>query len=309
MRIMRRGTVAGAVVGAVLIAGVAACTASGSAGGAAASAGSAEVAQDAAPGAARAAAPALGAGAPVQAPDQPISTERSLVRTAQLALGVDDPAAATRKVRTAVAGIGGSVAQEESGDTSSRLTLRVPAAALDKLTDDIALLGHPTTRSGQVVDATDQVVDLDARVRSQQASVVRVRTLLGQATSIGDIVSIESELSRREADLDSLTGRLAALRDQVALSTLTVDMEKATPPAAPAAGGSGFLAGLANGWNGLLAVGTGAGAVAGFVLPFLPVLALLGAALWLGRRRGRGLRLPVLAGGRSGTPRERLPEE
>lgn len=308
MRTSRR-VLAGVVAGMTLLVGAAACTTSGGGGSASSTVGSAgpvspgesvgsDLAQDAAPDAARAAAPAA-PGAPAQAPDSPISTERSLVRTAQLSLDVADPVVATRKVRTAVAGVGGTVAQEESGDDSSRLTLRVPAAALDKLIDDVAAFGHPTARSAQVVDATDQVIDLGARVASQQASVVRVRTLLGQARSIGDIVSIESELSRREADLDSLTGRLAALKDQVAQSTLTVDLTRVPAPPA-AAGSSGFLAGLGNGWQGLQVLGAAAGAAVGFLLPFLPVLALLGGIAWLARRVLRGRGGPAAAGGRSG---------
>ena len=302
MRITRP-VLAAVVAGVVLLAGAAACTA-GEGGGVASSlsspgsssGSSPEQAQDAVPDAARAAAPA----APAQVPDQPISTERSLVRTAQLSLDVDDPVAATRKVRAAVAGVGGTVAQEQSGDDTSRLTLRVPAVALVTVTEDVAAFGHVTARSAQVVDATDQVIDLGARVASQQASVVRVRTLLGQAKSIGDIVSIESELSRREADLDSLTGRLAALKDQVALSTLTVDLTRVPTPPAQAAGTSGFLAGLGNGWDGLKALGSATGAVAGFLLPFLPVLALLVGIGWLGRRVVRGRGEPAVAGGRSG---------
>ncbi len=229
-------------------------------------------------------------GAPGQG-TSPLDLGRSLVRTAQLAVEIDDPVAGTARVRSATAAAGGSVAEEQSSDGSSRLTLRVPASALDRLIDDIAGLGHVTSRSGQVVDATDQVVDLNARVASQQASVVRVRTLLGQATSIGDIVSIESELSRREADLDSLTGRLAALRDQVALSTLTVDITGPGVPVEPPVAAGGFLGGLASGWDGLRAVASTVGVAAGFLLPFAVVSAVLGGVAWQVRRTLRARRV------------------
>ena len=117
--------------------------------------------------------------------------------------------------------------------------------------------------------------------------MARVRALLAQATSIGDVVAIESELARREADLDSLTNRLAALRDQVAMSTLSVELR--TPSTAvrrrrPRA--AGFSDGLDAGWRGLVALGTAVAAV-GFLLPFLPVLAVLsGWAGWPGGRAG-----------------------
>lgn len=242
-------------------------------------------------------------GSDAQVPGVPLGgVRRELVRTAQLTVEVTDPVGAVRQVRTAVAGAGGFVTEEESGETGSRLVLRVPAAGLDRLIDEVAGYGNVTSRSSQVLDATEQVVDLDARVASQTASVARVRALLSAAGSIGDVISIESELARREAELDSLTSRLAALKDQVALSTLSLDLRApgAAPPEVPPA--PGFLDGLAAGWDGLRAIGTATAAVMGLVLPFLPVLAVLGGFWLLARRLVRARRTPAVApaGGRSG---------
>jgi Domain of unknown function (DUF4349) len=241
-----------------------------------------------------------------QTPGVPLGgIQRELVRTAQLSVEVPDPVIAVRQIRTAAAGVGGFITEEESGNASSWLVLRVPADALDRIVDEIAAYGRVTTRSSQVLDATEQIVDLDARVATQTASVARVRGLLAEATSIGDVVAIESELARREAELDSLTRRLAALRDQVALSTLTVDLRSpgVVPPPLDTQP-PGFLDGLAAGWDGLRAIGTAAAAVVGFVLPFLPVLAVLAGFGLLGRRIVRSRRTPAAvvagAGGRSG---------
>ncbi len=225
------------------------------------------------------------------------SVTRSLVRTAQLSVEAGDPVAVTRRVRAAVAGAAGTVAQESSTDSGAQLTVRVPADRLDQLIDAITGLGHVTNRTAQVVDATEDVVDLDARVASQRASVDRVRALLAQARSIGDVVAVESELTRREADLDSLTGRLNALKDQVALSTLTVDVEKAPVTTTEIPQPSGFAAGLAAGWDGLKTAAAVAGAVVGYLLPFLPVLAVILGLVWLGRRFTRTRRTPQPVGG------------
>jgi hypothetical protein len=145
-------------------------------------------------------------------------------------------------------------------------------------------------RSARAQDATDQVVDLDSRVATQQASVTRVRALLAQATSIGDVVAVESELARREADLDSLQRRLATLRDRVALSTLTVELRggpAVTPPSGPP---PGFGTGLGAGWAGLKVIGAAVATAAGFLLPFLPLIAVVVGLTWVivRRRRGRG---------------------
>jgi hypothetical protein len=251
---------------------------------------------------ARSVAPPQGV-APDKAPGLSIDTvQRELVRTAQISVEVKDPTASSRQVRTAAAGVNGFVTEERSSDTGGLLVLRVPADALDRVIDDIATVGRVVGRSSQVLDATEEVVDLDARVTSQQAGVARVRALLAEAVSIGDVVAIESELARREADLDSLTSRLEALRDRVALSTLTVDLRS---PGAPPVGDRpppGFRDGLVAGWHGLRAAGTAAAAVIGFLLPFLPVVAMLGGIIWLARRVVRARRVPASAsaGGRSG---------
>ncbi len=177
----------------------------------------------------------------------------------------------------------------------------MPADALDRLVEQVAGYGTVLGRTGQAVDATEELVDLDARVASQEASVVRVRALLARAESIGDVVAVESELARREADLDSLKGRLAALRERVAMSTLTVDLRTAPPPVEVRA--AGFGTGLGAGWDGLRWLGSGIAAAVGFVLPFLPVLAVLAGIGWFARRLVRTRRgRPALAGagGRSG---------
>lgn len=209
---------------------------------------------------------------------------RDVVRTAQLTLQVPDPTAAARGVRTAVAAAAGVVAEEQVDSTGAWLVVRVPAAGLDRLLDDLAATGVVLGRSARAEDATEQVVDLDSRVATQQASVTRVRTLLAQATSIGDIVAVESELARREADLDSLQRRVATLKDRVVLSTLTVELRSAPAPA-PVNPAPGFGAGLGAGWAGLKVIGSGLATAAGFLLPFLPLLAIAGGVVWVVRRR------------------------
>jgi hypothetical protein len=252
---------------------------------------------------ARSVAAAQEGAAPDKAPGLSTGTvQRELVRTAQVSVEVRDATASSRQVRSAAARVNGFVTEEQSSDTGGLLVLRVPADALDRLIDDIAAVGRVVGRSSQVLDATEEVVDLDARVASQQASVARVRALLAEAVSIGDVVAIESELARREADLDSLTSRLEALRDRVALSTLTVDLRSPGVPPVGDQPPAGFRDGLAAGWDGLRAAGTAAAAVIGFLLPFLPVVAMLVGIIWLARRVVRTRRAPAAAsaGGRSG---------
>ena len=59
----------------------------------------------------------------------------------------------------------------------------------------------------------EQRFDLDARITSAQASVDRVRALMTKAQNLGEVVSLESELSRREGDLESLKAQKRKLDD------------------------------------------------------------------------------------------------
>jgi len=148
-------------------------------------------------------------------PSQPVDVsgaapDRAVVRTARLELTVGDVAAVSGRLRSLVAGVGGFVAGEQSVDRSANFTLRIPAPRLDEVIGQLAGAGRVTVRSEQADDVTDQMTDLDGRLASQLAGVARIRALLAKANSVGDVVMIESELTQREADLESLQRRSAA---------------------------------------------------------------------------------------------------
>jgi hypothetical protein len=242
----------------------------------------------AAPGAGAAGTAPTGAAAPGSAPLTDVAPGRDVIRTAELTVQVGDPVAAAAEVRGAIAAAGGFVADERAGSASAGFTLRVPADRLDALTERLAGLGTVTSRTSRAEDVSAPVADLEGRVAAQRASVARVRALLDRADTIGEIVSVESELAAREADLESLQRRLAVLQDSVALATVEVALLPV--PAAAGPGPSGFLAGLAVGWEALRAIGRVSLAVLGFVVPMLPVVAVLAGLVLLGRRAYRARR-------------------
>ena len=129
---------------------------------------------------------------------------------------------------------------------------------------------------------TTQLADTSSRVRSQQRSVDRMRTLLGEADTIGEVVQVEAELARREADLESLQAQLARLEDVTALATIEVSLVapgQAVEP--PEEDDLGFLTGLRNGWDAFVGVALVGLTVLGALLPFAAVVALLGAPAYL----------------------------
>jgi hypothetical protein len=214
--------------------------------------------------------------------------ERREITTAELTVRTRDVTAAAARVGRAAAGAKGYVSDEETstegGRTESVLTVRVPPSGLDRVMDEAAATGTTVSRSRSSQDVSGTYVDTASRVRSQTASVERVRALLSRATTIGQVVQVESELARREADLEALKARLQQLDQQTTLATLTVSL---VPPSSPPPAQAGFGGGLKAGWHALGASAAVALAVLGAVLPFAVLLAVVGvpAVLLLRRRR------------------------
>ncbi len=170
--------------------------------------------------------------------------------------------------------------------------LRVPEADLDRalaLVTGPGGVGKELDRTTSAQDVTGDLADLASRVATQQASVARVRALLASATSLKDIVLLESEVSTRESDLEALQARRAVLADQADLATLTVDLRTPAtipPPPAEPADPNAFLQGLQSGWHAVVASTTVIVTVLGALLPLAVVAALLGVpVLWVLRRR------------------------
>jgi hypothetical protein len=243
-----------------------------------------------------------GAVTEAKAPDLSVG-QRSIVYTGSISVRlkaeqrVDEVAARAAAVAT---GAGGFVSSDKrssgTGHGEATMELRVPAERFAAVVDQLAALGAKTEdRTVNTRDVTEETLDLDARIKTQQARVDSGRTLLAQAKSLSDLVMLEGELAKREADLASLQSKKQHLADLTALSTITVVLLDAQ--AAAAAPPGGFLGGLAAGWAALVASLKVLLTVLGALLPWLVALAGPAYALWwLLRRRRRGVpAVPVAA--------------
>ena len=173
------------------------------------------------------------------------------------------------------------------------VTVRVPADRLQAVMADLDDLGEVTASQISRQDVTTQAVDLRARVESAQASVARLTELMAQAGSLADLIAAESALAERQAELESWQQQLEYLDQQVALSSLTVNI--VVPAEAVEADPAGFGDGLVAGWNGLIAALNGIVIALGFLLPWLAVAAVVWLAVWLvlrGIRRRRAASPP-----------------
>ena len=227
--------------------------------------------------------------------------QQAIISTGVVSLIGDDVAKARFDVQKIVAVHAGEVTEEKNqtdkdGEmTRSRMVIRVPVTDFDTAMSELEKVAQLASSSQNSEDVTTEVIDTEVRIRAQSESLKRVELLLARAQSIRDIVSIEAQLTRRQADLDSLKSRQAYLNDQTSMSTITVFLEKKPEPGAKKKkekDESGFLAGLGNGWDGMKTFLVGLATLIGTLLPFTILLLLFGVPTWLlartlARRRTR----------------------
>jgi Domain of unknown function (DUF4349) len=202
---------------------------------------------------------------------------RKVVHTAEMKVRVGDADAAAEDAARVATEAGGVVFARMSLGREARLTLKVPPERFEPVIGALGDLGQALKRESRAKDVTDQVVDVEGRLRTSLASADRLRALLGDARSTGEIVGIEAELAKRETEIESLQGRLRVLSSQVDLATIDLRLTERADASLPA-----FTAALRAGWDAfLLAVRAGA-AASGFLLPFAPLFL---AGWWVVRRR------------------------
>lgn len=232
-----------------------------------------------------------------KATSAPKITTASIIRTASLTVQVEDVPKALDEARTTTENAGGYIGDEtttrdEDGAERTRVVLRVPVQRYDDVLADLQGAGKLLARTAKAQDVTDQVVDVDSRIKSQRASVVRVRELMDRATRLSDVVTLEGELSTREADLEALLAQQASLKDRTSLATVTLSLQEKPAEEAAEDDDPGFVDALTGGWDAFMTMLRWIAVAFGAMLPFLAVAALLVAA-WLRLLRPRRRTAPA----------------
>ena len=225
-----------------------------------------------------------------------LATERAIIATGAISLVGKDVGETRREVQRVVDAQGGNVTDEntetdDEGETSyARLVIRVPSSKFSGAMEALEKAGSLRSSTRGSEDVTTQVIDTGVRVRAQEASLKRVELLLAEAKTLKDVIWIESQLTSRQAELDSLKSQQSWLKDQTSMSTITVDIstdygvvteepDDDTP--------AGFMSGLKGGMKALGAMVAAGATILGALLPFSLVALVLGLPVWLVVRRRR----------------------
>jgi hypothetical protein len=179
----------------------------------------------------------------------------------------------------------------EAGDASGSVTLRVPVASFEDTLSQVRKL-PAKVQSVQVEgqDVTSQYVDLKARLGALVDTRSAFQRLLGQATTIGQTLEVQSHITDVQTQIEQLQGEIRVLDDQTSFGTLTVTVDQGAKVAPTLHHRSGMSAAVHRSVTRFV---HGIEAIVGIIGSLLLVVLIVGVVLVVGRLGYRLVRRQV----------------
>ena len=160
------------------------------------------------------------------------ATERMIVRTAEIALVVNDVALALERVADLAEGLDGYVVSAKRWKEKERvigiITIRVPAEDFDDAMEALRRMAVDVTHEDtSAKDVTEEYVDLSAKLKNLEATEEQYLRLMEKAEKVEDILSIQRELSKTRGEIERTKGRMQYLERTSATSLIRVQLNEA----------------------------------------------------------------------------------
>jgi len=205
-----------------------------------------------------------------------------VVRTGNFTLEVSSLDESLAHLTDAVKSAGGYLsASSRYQDTASPyfvVTYRIPAASFDAVLKRVRSEGTVLNEQIDSYEVTMQLVDLEARLKNLRASESALDTLMAKAKSVADVLAVQGQLTQVRGDIESFDAQRAALANQVAMTTLSVQLNLPASPVTDASKGFNVLTELRAALGNLISVARSlAVVIINLVIVALPIA--LGGAL------------------------------
>jgi hypothetical protein len=162
--------------------------------------------------------------------------ELLIIRTGTISLEVTDLDAAIDGAASAIVALGGyESGSQRSGrgdQAGAQVTYRLPAASWEGALAAIRGIGTDVLdEHSETADVSAEVVDIEARIRNLHVTEAAFQSIMDRATVIKDVLNVQGELTRVRSEIEQLSSKAAHLREQAAMSTLTVSFTLPETPA------------------------------------------------------------------------------
>ncbi len=222
-------------------------------------------------------APAPGIGANL------VPVEPQVIVTSYVSLEVEVFQKAADEVSSIAAKYGGYVANsfvQKIGDRKiGYVTVRIPEDRFGEAMKEIEAVGTLLEQNISLEDVTEQYIDLRARLDNLKQQEARYLEILKMATTVEDILKVETQLERIRGEIESLQGALNYMENRISLSTIEVRLSEPEKVVHESRMGDAFNRSV----EAFLSATRGIIIFLGFFIPialFLTVLVLLGFFLY-----------------------------
>lgn len=192
-----------------------------------------------------------------QVADDKIETtsERKIIKQGEICFETSDVKETKSYIIKIVEELGGYISKDNilnyKNRISHRLVIRVPANKFDQLLAKISESAEKLdSKNIEVLDVTEEYIDIEARIKTKKELENRYKELLKQAKTIDEILAIEKEIGELRTEIESIEGRLRYLKDRIGFSTLSVEYYQRTTSAFKFS--SKFGRAIVTGWDWLL---------------------------------------------------------
>ncbi|SYX82567.1 conserved protein of unknown function [Paenibacillus alvei] len=239
----------------------------------------------------------LQAGAGQQVQQVQVKTERKLIYEAQLRMEVADYGAVKEKLNRFIALSQGYVLQFSDQETDSErggsYVIKIPAVGFQSFIDELGKWESISyTRQYSANDVTEEYVDLQARLKARRTVESRLLSFMEKATKSEDLLNFSNELGNVQAEIEQIVGKMRYYDNNVAMSTITLDMfqrlKAKRGQALEDAFGTQVADTLVGSWDALVKCVKSIVLVLVALLPFLCALLIIGTPIWLIARKKRG---------------------
>ncbi|WP_124726655.1 DUF4349 domain-containing protein [Staphylospora marina] len=163
-----------------------------------------------------------------QALDKASEVRKQMIYTANLRLTVKNYKQVLTEMEQIATDHGAYLVGSSESRTSDRIelrrTYRVPAADFSRTVSELGKLSDAAPPQTQIqgTDVSEEMVDLESRLKAKQAAESRLLSMMQKANDPKSLLEISRELDRIQSEIEQLKGRIRYLSHHVSYSTLNV---------------------------------------------------------------------------------------
>lgn len=168
-------------------------------------------------------------------PSELPAIQSKVIRTGKLALELEKGSFQEKRgeIYFLVESVGGYVQSENTGESNGAargtFLLRVPADRFDQVFPELSRLGKPLSSEVAAQDVTQEYIDLEGRIRHLEVEEQFYLSLIAQAKTVQEMISIRERLDSVQLQKEQALGRKNYLDKQISYSLITLNLAEASP--------------------------------------------------------------------------------